>query len=331
MFTKTANVEKSLLQDILSGNYAPGSRIPSQNQLMRKYGVSRTTLLRAMNKLTADGYLLGKQGSGTFVNSLKSKSRTPANITVIGMHGEEYPFDQVLSDIGQVYWCTEKEAGTYLDKLSRPGNAVIWLLPHPSSMLMMDFLHRRGIPQLLINRNYRNYDCILSDVKKALKDGMTKLWQGNTNAPALIAHRPSELRPYLSDYIIYFYEVCSELGMRMDAQLNFCCDYSPERSEFRQIGKRLFGGKEPVREIVVLNFELVLPTLMSAAGYGWKCGKDFSLLTIETSPEWKDVPGISSVCHDYRGYAREISQWLNGLSSAATPQVMKIKLPCKMV
>ena len=330
MFTKTSNVEKSLLREILSGSYAPGSRIPSQHQLMRKYNVSRTTLLRALNKLTASGYLRGERGSGTYVNSLIRQEKFPLHLTVVGMHGEDYPFDQIFSGIGPVNWCTESEVPHYLEKLSEPGNAVIWLLPHPSAMLMMDFLQKRGVPQLLINRDYSEYEYIISDCKNSMREGL-KLLASGKNAPALIAHRPGDLRPYLSNYIISFYEVCAEMGLTVDAELNFCRQYSPARSEFREIGKRLFGGRKPVREIAVLNFELVLPTLMSAAEYNMECGRDFRLMTIERAPEWKNFGGIIAICHDYQAYSQKVSDWLKNLENPGEKVPLRSQIPCKIL
>ena len=330
MFTKTSNVEKFLIRDILSGSYAPGSRIPSQNQLMRKYHVSRTTLLRALKKLTADGFLQGRRGSGTYVNSLQRRENFPQQLTVIGMHGDGYPFDQIFSGIGPVNWCTESEASHYLEKLAAPGNVVVWLLPHPSAMLMMDFLQKRGVPQLMINRDYGEYDYIISDNKRAMHDGIRELAPKNF-APALIAHRPGDLRPYLSSYIISFYEVCAEMGLRQNPEFNFCCEYSPARSEFREIGKRLFSGSEPVREIAVLNFELVLPTLMSAAEYNLVCGRDFRLLTIDMAPELENIDGIITLCHDYQAYARKVSDWLEKLSIPGKKEPLREKIPCKVL
>ena len=314
MFSKTDNTEHSILKDILSGAYPQGSKIPSQHKLMRKYNVSRTTLLRALNKLTSEGYLYGRQGSGTYVAELPEHGQAPLQLTVVGMWGDDYPFARIFSGMGPVNWCTEKEAPEYLDELSRQGNAVIWLLPHPSSMLMMEYLKRKNIPQLLINRNYGDYDCIVSDSKSAMRQGMRQLLQERRESPALIAHRPGDLRPYMSDYIISFYEVCSELGIKFDPELNFCRQYSPARTEFREIGKKLFDRKNPVRDIIVLNFELVLPILMSASEYGLECGKDFSLLTFDMSSNWSGVDGIIAMCHDYRSYRSSVTKWIELIS-----------------
>src|SRR5690606_33943340 len=69
---------KALLQEkIISGAYNPGDRFFSQNELMRKYGLSFSTVIRALDELVADGYLIRQQGKGTYVSSTSPKQQKP--------------------------------------------------------------------------------------------------------------------------------------------------------------------------------------------------------------------------------------------------------------
>jgi GntR family transcriptional regulator/MocR family aminotransferase len=54
---------------ILDGRLRPGDRLPSTRLLARDLGLSRTTVLNAMDQLTLEGYVDGKVGSGTRVSS----------------------------------------------------------------------------------------------------------------------------------------------------------------------------------------------------------------------------------------------------------------------
>ena len=45
----------------------PGARIPTEESLMEEYGISRTTVRKAMETLVAKGLLVRRQGKGTFV------------------------------------------------------------------------------------------------------------------------------------------------------------------------------------------------------------------------------------------------------------------------
>jgi len=58
-----------LRTEILSGRRAPGTRMPSENELAIRYRTSRPTVRRAIALLSADGLLVAQQGRGTFVRS----------------------------------------------------------------------------------------------------------------------------------------------------------------------------------------------------------------------------------------------------------------------
>jgi GntR family transcriptional regulator / MocR family aminotransferase len=54
---------------ILDGRLRRGMRLPSTRELARRYRVSRGTVVIAFNQLHAEGYLEGKVGAGTYVNT----------------------------------------------------------------------------------------------------------------------------------------------------------------------------------------------------------------------------------------------------------------------
>ncbi len=56
-----------LARAIQDGTYAEGKRIPSEPELMDRYGVSRVTVRLAMRQLFQEGRIIRKQGMGTFV------------------------------------------------------------------------------------------------------------------------------------------------------------------------------------------------------------------------------------------------------------------------
>ncbi|WP_237682172.1 UTRA domain-containing protein [Heyndrickxia coagulans] len=64
-------IERKIMDEIQKGIYIAGSRLPSENELCEKYGVSRITIRRSLQDLVDNGYLVRKQGKGTFVNNGK--------------------------------------------------------------------------------------------------------------------------------------------------------------------------------------------------------------------------------------------------------------------
>jgi GntR family transcriptional regulator / MocR family aminotransferase len=54
---------------ILSGRLKRGSRLPATRELAKQYGVSRGSVVVAFEQLQSEGYLEGRSGDGTYVNS----------------------------------------------------------------------------------------------------------------------------------------------------------------------------------------------------------------------------------------------------------------------
>jgi GntR family histidine utilization transcriptional repressor len=62
------------LTQIRSGAWAPGARVPSENELVESFGISRMTANRALRELFAEGYVERVPGVGTFVKEPPARS-----------------------------------------------------------------------------------------------------------------------------------------------------------------------------------------------------------------------------------------------------------------
>ena len=61
-----------LMKRIQEGQYPPGSKLPSEDQLAREFGISRVSLREGLRVMSEDGILFRRQGSGTFVRDNKA-------------------------------------------------------------------------------------------------------------------------------------------------------------------------------------------------------------------------------------------------------------------
>ena len=66
--TIVAQVEEILRRRIFDEAYPPGSKLPSELELLTEFDVSRATVRSALTKLAAEGLIIRKQGDGTYVN-----------------------------------------------------------------------------------------------------------------------------------------------------------------------------------------------------------------------------------------------------------------------
>jgi DNA-binding GntR family transcriptional regulator len=62
-------VRSELRRAIIEGEFPPGSKLPNEEQLCTRFAVSRITLREAVRGLMEDGYVLRRQGAGTFVTT----------------------------------------------------------------------------------------------------------------------------------------------------------------------------------------------------------------------------------------------------------------------
>src|ERR1700733_5259109 len=74
-----------LRQAILVGNFPVGDRLPSTRDLAEQLGISRTVVLLAYDQLLAEGFVVGRGGSGTYVSeelggSVPEREKRSANI-----------------------------------------------------------------------------------------------------------------------------------------------------------------------------------------------------------------------------------------------------------
>lgn len=60
-------LKEIIREHIQSGEWNPGDKIPSENQICEKYNISRNTAKKALEDLVQDGLLKRIQGKGTFV------------------------------------------------------------------------------------------------------------------------------------------------------------------------------------------------------------------------------------------------------------------------
>lgn len=76
-------IKKASLSDIViekitaairNGELKPGDRIPSHDDLCKRWGISRTTIREALNKLESVGILTKYQGRGTFINDITANN-----------------------------------------------------------------------------------------------------------------------------------------------------------------------------------------------------------------------------------------------------------------
>ena len=71
--SRIEEVRHGLLADLVNGTTPVGTKLPNEQEIASRFGVSRATVREAVGGLVESGYLLRRHGSGTFVTLLPSR------------------------------------------------------------------------------------------------------------------------------------------------------------------------------------------------------------------------------------------------------------------
>lgn len=80
-----AQVYEQLKALLLEGHWQAGEKIPSEAELCRLTGVSRVSVRTALKSLTAQGFLVSRQGEGTFVVDVSVDMNMDLLVPIIGL------------------------------------------------------------------------------------------------------------------------------------------------------------------------------------------------------------------------------------------------------
>ncbi len=67
-------IAEQIEEAILNKKFAPGSRLPSEAELCKQFGVSRTSVREALQILNTHGMISIEKGKGIFVRCLRGDS-----------------------------------------------------------------------------------------------------------------------------------------------------------------------------------------------------------------------------------------------------------------
>ncbi|GAF20387.1 transcriptional regulator, GntR family [Bacillus sp. JCM 19047] len=93
-------IKENIIEKIEANEYAPQSQLPTEAEFCDTYGVSRTTVRTALQQLSQEGYVVRRQGQGTFVAEPKIRTNLSQTVTSfteqVTSQGKK-PFIKVLS------------------------------------------------------------------------------------------------------------------------------------------------------------------------------------------------------------------------------------------
>ena len=183
---KYEHVKRRLIREIESGTRAPGEPFPSERQLLQQFGVSRPTLVRSLQEMVREGYLVRKQGKGTFVAQRQGEingievgfvvfmSRYVAGMSGAGREVQLRILRGIQDAVGDAYDVSSvrQVASGLIDEETRRfvegRNGGVALIIEPSfCRALPSFLAEHGWTVWSINEPVEGMNCVRIDQEKA--------------------------------------------------------------------------------------------------------------------------------------------------------------------
>jgi len=176
---KYLRLKEEIVSWIAAGRYRPGDKLPSENELSGRFGLSRQTVRQSLGELVQEGWLSREQGKGTFVARLTEGRRAAAGSRTVGLI-TTYISDYIFPSIVRGVESALKDRGYRLllsstdNRKDRERESLETMLSQGVSGLIVEptrsaegnpnfgaymALQYHGIPLLMINEQYPDLDC----------------------------------------------------------------------------------------------------------------------------------------------------------------------------
>jgi GntR family transcriptional regulator of arabinose operon len=207
-------VKNWVLDSIEKGYLAPGDKLPSESELINKFGISRNSVRQAINELIRAECVESKRGIGTFI--LRRQMRKNYNISFLCYRTSSYIFPKIIHGCNKVIqksgfhllinesWYDLDVERQILKSLLK--NRIEGMIITPvegkgnqnNLDLLLEFEHK-GIPVLLLDNYFPKQDLasVALDDYKAGRMAAEYLWErGHRNIGVIYStdYYPKRLR-----------------------------------------------------------------------------------------------------------------------------------------
>jgi len=340
---KRTAISDFLLDKLRSGEVKPGGKLPSQTALMRRFQCSRTTVLLAVEALRRSGHVECRQGSGIFAAGDQPVQRQGTAIRRVLAIGDQAsnilhtPYATVVQEMDtaglELCFMNMRQVEERSAQLSQPGQAVIWLLPPEQMLPQIAHLRRLGVPQLLLNRSYGDYDAVWTDASTSIRLGMEWLLEHSGPEVAFIAPPPTLGKPYLIERTLAFYEACFALHAHLEPEMIFKSNFTDVVTEIDAVTKKIFSRPDHPRGIFILDFQVAVPFIFSASKYGKELGIHYFLLLFDETVKLRGGRGVAMLPQPLHLFQEEMERWLQHVISTggASGRPFRKQLPCTLI
>jgi DNA-binding LacI/PurR family transcriptional regulator len=174
MADKRHHLRSYILSALNKGEFKIGSKLPTENELTQRFGMSRATVREGIATLVQEGILARKRRAGTFVSRLRPLPRNRSIAAMVWwVRGQSDRFDQLMWGIEEqahergfsFVLCNhendEAKMVRYVERLAEDGVAGVIFAPSQfpwrkeANLKIVSLLEEKGIPFVLLSAIFR--------------------------------------------------------------------------------------------------------------------------------------------------------------------------------
>jgi DNA-binding LacI/PurR family transcriptional regulator len=228
-------VYASLLERIQRGEFQPGTFLPAERQLTEDYGVSRITIIKALNELSREHHIKRQQGRGTIVTHPAERPSGQRRSIAFICHLLDHPYlFHVLMGIARTaaenqhnlqvissYDTDDDEAQNIKEAIVRNVEGII-VYPHHRyrNQALYEELQRQRFPLVMVDRYYPQIDTdrVVFDDEIAGYELTSRLLQRGRRRIAVISYFEVEATS-INDRLGGYRRALQEAGLPYDEDL----------------------------------------------------------------------------------------------------------------
>lgn len=293
-------VMESLKNLISDGTIKVGDRLPSENELVEEFSVSRHTIRKALSILEAEGYIEARHGKGTFcIERLKNKKGS-RNIAVVTTYISDYIFPLLIQGIDKVLTkegysiilkntanSQKNEAKALEDIMTKNIDGLI-IEPSKSEifcrhMHQYEQLDEMGIPYVFLQGTYPQMkdkpNIIMDDVKGGYLLTKYLIEQGHKNIVGIFKIDDNQGVARQKGFI----KALSEEGISYDPDMVILFHTEDRAKKPAEIIRQFIKDKKKMDAIVCYNDQIALEVYRVLEAAGVKVPEDISLTGYDDS------------------------------------------------
>lgn len=333
-------IRRDLLARLKRDEWASGDQLPTESRLAEEYEVSRATIRKALKALVAQGYLVQRQGAGTFVTDSWRTSHVQGRHTHVILPNADPSFtlelligvQEGISEEGlqSIFLCSDESGAqeeALVDRAIEAGTTGIILFPlggfHSYSAASKAI--ERGIPLVLVDRYLPGIDAVhvVSDNVAAGRLVADHLLAQGCRRPVVAVNS----YPYPTSVL----DRLRGLHERFDRAGAFL---RPEWVLHGEAGgemlERLFAADEPPDAVVAENDLLALEVIRRLRYLGLGVPNDVSVMGFGDRESRLAIPYLSSIAQHPRRMGGVAGEYLAMLIRGAEPPERRYTLPVEL-